>query len=146
MGCGAAGCTWHHSKWPPTFIAVARPRGWGWCSSVFLAIFVCQDGRQLALDFTKNWNLSKKCENCNFYLKLQSIMQLNILLLLLVFKMFFSFLPKKDVKHIVYSKVAWPHAAYDVIFCYRSNQLSPNFTKGRHVLTIKSVEKLEKKT
>ena len=43
------------------------------------------------LDFTKNSNLPGKCENCKYVLlELYNVIELNILLLLVAFYMFFG--------------------------------------------------------
>ena len=45
------------------------------------------------LDFTKNSNLPGKCENCTYFLlELYNVIELNILVLLVAFCMFFSWL------------------------------------------------------
>ena len=56
------------------------------------------------------------------------MIELNILLLLVAFYMFFFSL-KNGEKHIFYSKMAWPHATYDIISRYHRNRLLPNFSK-----------------
>ena len=50
------------------------------------------------LDFTKNSNLARKCENCKYVLlELYNVIELNILLFLVAFYMFFSL--KNGEKH-----------------------------------------------
>ena len=55
------------------------------------------------LDFTKNSNLPGKCENCKYVLlELYNVIELNILLLLVAFYMFFSLKNGKNTH--LYSK------------------------------------------
>ena len=58
------------------------------------------------LDFTENSNLPAKCENCKYLLlELFNVIELNILLLLVAFYVFFFSLKNGEKTHF-YSKMA----------------------------------------
>ena len=67
-------------------------------------------------------------ENCKYVLlEMYNVIELNVLLLLETFYMFFHWTTVKNTHF--YSKMAWPHATYDILSRYHSNRLSPNLTK-----------------